>query len=34
MPLRHGSTGNALGFELADPGFDHTVLSQFRDRLI
>ena len=23
-----------LGFELADPGFDHSVLSQFRDRLI
>ena len=24
----------AAGFELADPGFDHSVLSQFRDRLI
>ncbi|WP_370340176.1 IS1182 family transposase [Catenulispora sp. MAP5-51] len=24
----------ALGFELADTGFDHSVLSQFRDRLI
>lgn len=24
----------ALGWELADPGFDHSVLSQFRDRLI
>ena len=24
----------AIGWELADPGFDHSVLSQFRDRLI
>ena len=24
----------ALGLELTDPGFDHSVLSQFRDRLI
>jgi transposase len=24
----------ALGLELSDPGFDHSVLSQFRDRLI
>jgi len=24
----------AVGLELADPGFDHSVLSQFRDRLI
>src|SRR5215467_12234167 len=24
----------ALGLELADPGFDHTVLSEFRSRLI
>jgi len=24
----------AAGFELADPGFDHSVLSQLRDRLI
>jgi transposase len=24
----------ALGLELTDPGFDHTVLSEFRDRLV
>src|SRR5215469_16230143 len=30
-----GSTGEyALGLELTDPGFDHTVLTGFRQRLI
>ena len=24
----------ALGLELEDPGFDHSVLSEFRDRLL
>ena len=24
----------ALGLELTDPGFDHTVLSEFRKRLV
>ena len=24
----------ALGLELTDPGFDHTVLSEFRSRLV
>ena len=24
----------ALGLELTDPGFDHTVLSEFRARLV
>src|SRR5213080_1082774 len=30
---RAGSTGVRAGMQLTEPGFDHSVLSEFRDRL-
>ena len=34
MPYAHGSIGSIVGLELGDPGFDYSILSRFRDRLI